>query len=332
MKNLSKIGGFLILSSLLFSVNVFAQSSNIDTIINQERANLIARQISANIVGRITTEISNPEDETLASLDMQNPLAASADVNSLLPDSVWVATSWAEISDDDSLNVHVDADIYQVTGGIDKQLGNWFVGLSTTYAYTETEIGGIGSQSDTHSVTVTPYVAFIINKNFFISGLTSYTYTRSEPDTSAIGNFNLDSDTDQYTSELDLNTLKVIGDITLTGKAGFRYSHSDQYFDKPGVGAFNLNKDNDKDNWTYLVDAQVGYSLARFVKGLRMSAGALYEYVELEDGADDGVLYMSTGLDYSVNKALSVGVRYSHDVNNEDIDINTVALNLRMAL
>jgi hypothetical protein len=333
-----------VIGILVFSGNVHAQ--DVDEIISQERAKIIARQISNNISRRISGDVGDATGAGIgqnASLDFQNPLAASADSKSLLPDSAWLTSSWSEISDDDALNVHVDADIYQVTGGVDKQFGDWFVGLSTTYAYTETEIGlaggagslstggaAFGSQSHTHTITVTPYVAFVINQNFFISGLTSYSYSRGEPDT---GTINLDSDSDGYTTELDFNAIKVIGDWALTGKTGFRYSHTDTYFDKPSLGGgVNLNQDNDADNWTYLVDARVGYSLGRFVKGLRMSAGALYEYVETEDGEDDGVLYMSTGLDYAVSKSFSVGLSYSHDVNNEDIDINSVAFNLRLAL
>jgi len=328
MNNIYKVGGLLAITGMFLSSNVYAQEgSHIEEIISQERAKQIAREISRNISRRISGEISDSANAALgpnASLGAQNPMAASADLNSVLPDSAWVSSSWSEISDDDALSVNVDADVYQVTGGIDKQLGSWFVGLSTTYAYTETEIGGFATQSDTHTVTVTPYAAFVINDNFFISGLTSYSYSRGEPDVA--GNF--DTDTDAYTTELDFNALKVIGDFMLTGKTGFRYSHTDSYFDDSSLA----NPDNDKDNWTYLVDAQVGYSLDRFVKGLRISASALYEYVETEDGEDDGVLYMGTGIDYAVTKSFNVGLKYSHDVNNEDIDINTVGFNLRLAL
>jgi len=316
--------------STVMSGNVMAQghSDEIAKLISQERAKQIARQISNNIARRISEDLTNAELASIAptaSLGNANPLAASADdVDSWLPDAAWVTSSWSEISDDSALNTHVDADIYQVTGGLDKQLGDWFFGLSTTYAYTETEIGGFGSQSDTHTVTVTPYAAYVINNNFFISALTGYSYSRGEPDVSGI---NADTDTDEYTSELDLNGLQVIGDWTLNGKAGLRYSHTDRYFDNGTPIA-----DNDQDNWTYLVDAQVTYSFERFIPGLRMSAGALYEYTETEDGEDDGVLYMGTGIDYYVSKSFTVGMNYSHDVNNEDIDINSVGFNLRLAL
>ena len=110
-------------------------------------------------------------------------MAAFADVNFMLPDS-----SWSEISEDKALgNINIDADIYQITGRIDKQLGDCFIGLSTTYANTETEISEFSTQADTHTVTVTPYAAFVINDNFFISGFTRYSYSRSEPDTSGLG-------------------------------------------------------------------------------------------------------------------------------------------------
>jgi len=322
MKYIYKVGGLLAISGVFFTSNVFAQGG-VEEIIATERARQIARQISGNVSNRILNQISAPEEAQQNALlsEQKNPMAASSDGNSYLPDSVWATTSWTEISDD-NISVNVDADVYQVTGGIDKRFGDVFVGLSTTYAYTETEIGGIGSQGDTHTVSVTPYAAFVLTDNFFISGLTSYSYSRTEPDI-AFGNF--DSDTDDYTSELTFNAVNAVNDWFFKGKTGFRYRHSDVYND---VSAFQP-ADNDSDDWTYLVDAEVGYS---FGHGIRGFAGALYEYTETENGEDDGVMYMSTGIDYTVSNDLSVGIKYSTDVNNEDIDIHTVGLNLRLAL
>lgn len=92
-----RIGVLAVVASVFYG-SAFAQSSSdIDQIISQERANQIARQISDNIARRISIEVSDATRATLqqnASLGAQNPLAASADLNSLLPDSAWLVASW----------------------------------------------------------------------------------------------------------------------------------------------------------------------------------------------------------------------------------------------
>lgn len=296
--------------------STWAQSA--DDIISNERARQIARQISNNVSNRITLELTE-EDRA-----EQNPLGGSADMNYLSPDVGWATLSYTEISND-GLPAHLDADIYQSTVGIDKRFGKLFLGLSGTYAYTETEIGGLGSQGHTHTVSATPYAAYVFNENVFVNLLTGYSYTKNEPDIGAFGGFNLDSETDEYNVELTLNGVKMIGNWGFKARGGFRYRHSDQYFENLGF----FNTDNDQDTWTYLVNAEAGYL---FGNGLRAYAGTLYEYNETEDGEDDGVLYMSTGIDYEVSKAFTIGVNYSTDANNEDIDINTVGLNARLSI
>lgn len=292
-------------------------SSSFEDIISTERARQIARQISNNISNRITLEISESEEG-------ENPLGASADIKALTPDAGWATLSYTEISDDNLPGATLDADIYQSTFGIDKRIGDFFFGLSTTYAYTETEIGGFTTQTQTHSVSATPYLAYVFNKNVFLNLLTGYDYSKNEPDFNFPG-FNFDSETDEYNAELTLNGVKAIDNWFFKGRTGARYRHTDTYFETP---AFTPN-DNDQDTWTYLFNAQAGYS---FGNGFRAFAGALYEYYVTEDGEDDGVLYMSTGVDYSLSDALSIGVNYTTDANNEDIDIHTVGMNFRLML
>lgn len=322
----------LIVPVVFSSQNAMAQSFESDflsedyhhlaqEVIASERNRQIARQISNNITDHIAFELGGSNLFMAQSANSQNPLAASSDSNSYLPDSFWTNASWTEISDD-GLSTHSDADIYQWTGGIDKRWDNLLVGLTTTYAYTETEIAGMGSQGDTHTINVTPYFAYLLTENFFVSGLTSYAYTRDEPD--SIGNN--DSDNHEYVSELSLNAIKGIDNWFLKGKAGFRYRHYDSQYEDPS------NNDVTLDDWVYLFNAEVGYAIN---KNFRVFAGALYEYTDADGyvaGEDDGILYMSTGFDYVVSQDLSVGLKYSTDANNEDVDLHNVGLNLKLAL
>ena len=165
---------------------------------------------------------------------------------------------------------------------------------------------------------ITPYIAYIINQNFFVSGITSYSYTRDEPDAPGTS-----IDTHASTTELTVNGHTTIDEWTIVGLAGTRYNHGELTTKQPIIGKTDTNRDD----WTYLVEMQVGYSLDQHVKGLRIHAEALYEYLDSDTDEDDGVLYMSGGFDYSVNKDLILGLSYSHDVNNEDLDIGRVELN-----
>jgi len=321
-KKYQKLG---LIASVLVSCNVMAQTPGYDGgedhhIIEEERGRNIARQISDSIYINVSDQLLAEENPLYTAGLGQTPLAASADKGSVL-DSVWTNVSWTEISND-GLAAQGDDDIYQFTAGVDKRFGNLFVGLTTSYAYTENEVGGVGSQGDIHTVDVTPYAAFVLTKNIFLSATTGYSYTRSEPDVVGVNN---DKDRDEYKTELTINGVKSYDNLFIKARAGGRYRHTDDYFDA-GNGA---GLDNDQDEWTYLVDAEVGYIIS---KGLRFYGGALYEYVEKEDGEDDGVLYMSTGIDYSVSKALTVGLKYRTDANNEDVDFHTVGLNLNLAL
>lgn len=322
-KKYQKLGLFTLVGAL-FSGHAMAQSLELlnegHHIIEEERGRNIARQISSNIFNRVSNQLLSQENAMYTANLGQTPLAASADKGSIL-DAVWTNVSWTEISND-GISAQGDDDIYQFTAGVDKRFGNLFVGLTTSYAYTENEVGGVGSQGDVHSVDVTPYVAFVLSKNIFLSATTSYNYTRTEPDVVGVNN---DKDTDEYKTEVTINGVKSINNWFVKGRAGGRYRHTDDSFDA-GNGA---GLDNDQDEWTYLVDTEVGYIVS---KGLRFYGGALYEYVKTEDGEDDGVLYMSTGIDYSVSQDLSVGLKYRTDVNNEDVDFHTVGLNLRLAL
>ncbi len=323
--------GLFTLASTLFSSHVMAQSPGFNQSaelgfngeeqgIELQRARNIARQISSNIFDRVSGQLLSEENAMYTASLGQTPLAASADKGSIL-DAVWTNVSWTEISSDGA-PVKLNDNIYQFTAGIDKRFGNLFVGLTTSYAYTETEVGGVGSQGNVHTADVTPYLAFVLSKNVFLAATTSYNYTRTEPDITGINN---DKNTDEYKTEVTVNGIKSINNWFMKGRAGGRYRHTDDSFDAGnGVGF-----DNDKDEWTYLVDTEVGYIIS---KGLRLYGGALYEYVKAEDSEDDGVLYMSAGVDYSVSKDLSVGLKYRTDANNEDVNLHTVGLNLSLAL
>jgi hypothetical protein len=330
--------GALALSGLLSAGAVFAQS--VEEIISDQRTRQISRQVSDNIARRISGDIDDSFKNSAlqsSSLNGNNPLGASADGNTLLNDaSLWNAFSWSRISDDGgSLGSDFDVDVFQNTAGIDKKWGDFYFGGSLTYAYSNTNLGfpgGFGNfENHTHSVSITPYAAYVINKNFFISALSGYTYTNANPQ-SPFGSAP-ESETDSYNSELAINGLKVIDNWFMKGKIGARYIHGHTKTDSMVIfGPFGTPEQRDNsDSWTYLVDGEGGYS---FSNGIRLYTGVLFEYNNPKPslGQADGVFYYNAGIDYAVTKDFTMGAKATTDLNNEDIDLTTIALSARLSL
>lgn len=336
MPNVAKTKMLLSLGIISLAVNdvALAQSvgqSSVEQIISDQRARQIARQISDSISRRVTGDL----DSTFAGPQTkENKKGASADGNPLVPDSVWSAFSWSRISDDANLGASFDVDIYQSTTGIDYNVGNFYFGGTLTYAGTtaETEFGAFRTDGSTHSVGVTPYAAYVINKNFFLSAMSGYTYSNNN----TRNNFGFDipeSETDAYQTEVDLNGLHVIGQWFMKGKIGTRYQHGHTKTDPTMIGGVQIAPGNrsNADSWTYLVDSELGYA---FKNGLKAFTGVLFEYNNPSHdlGLADGVFYYSAGVDYAVNNKLSLGTKVQTDLTNEDIDLTTVALTARLAL
>lgn len=316
----------LLLSTGLLAVTAanVANASGVESIISDQRSRQIARQISGNITDRIVSDV----DPTLGGSNTQNPNGASADRKSFLPDSLWSSFSWSRISNDSASDGLFDVDIYQTTTGIDKNIGDFYFGTTLTYAGTVSDIYPPASmQGSTHSVGLTPYIAYVINKNFFLSAMSGYNYSNNnfKSPTFAIP----ESESDAYQTEIDLNGLHVIDQWFMKGKIGARYLHVHNKTD-PFLAGGSVTRDN-LDSWTYLVDTEGGYV---FKNGLRLSTGILYEYNNPKPnlGTADGVFYYSAGADYSVNKKLNLGAKVQTDLSNQDIDLTTVSLTARLAL
>lgn len=329
-----KILLFLGIAGLAASDLSIAQSadSHIDQIISDQRARQISRQISDNIARRIASDI----DASFVGPAVKKLGGASADGSSLMPDSIWSSFSWSRISDDPNLGTPFDVDIYQTTTGVDKRFGDFYVGATLTYAGTVSEIyptiaGAASTNGSTHSVGITPYAAYVINKNFFLSAQSGYTYSNTNT-TNAF--FAIpESESDAYQTEVDLNGIHVVDQWFMKGKIGTRYQHNYNKTDSALPGILPAGRSN-LDSWTYLADTEVGYS---FKNGMRPYTGVLYEYNDPNPKSNNNnkatsVFYYSAGLDYAYNKKANFGLKVQNDLNNNTIDLFTVALTARLEL
>ena len=294
-----------------------------DTVVVDQVSKQINRQISNIITNRITYNINPAFNALTTSLGG----GAGDDKSALMPDSLWSTFSWSRLNNDGNAVNKFNTDIYQTTSGVDKKLGNFYVGTSLVYAAALTDFSG-NNHDTKHTVNITPYAAYVINKNFFLSALTGYLYTNSS------STFAPQSNTHANVSEIDFNALHVIDQWFMKGKIGGRYNHG--YTRTDAILGGKSTTDN-SDSWTFLTDISGGYA---FDNGIKIFTGILYELsnkggvnVPAGFGLDDNsVFYYNAGIDYSISKVLSLGANVQTDLSNSAVDLTTVGLNMRLAL
>ena len=85
------------------------------------------------------------------------------------PTTGWIAPSYTTIDFNDSMP---NIDIYQFVGGIDKRFGSFYAGASAGHARTESDFFGL--ESGTDNASFSPYAAYLINHNVFVTGIAGY--------------------------------------------------------------------------------------------------------------------------------------------------------------
>ncbi|MGR8935989.1 MAG: autotransporter outer membrane beta-barrel domain-containing protein [Gammaproteobacteria bacterium] len=308
----------------------YAQEWRSTKVGHKETYKQISRRISDVITMRLASELlpalTPPGDMQSASLSGQTPLAASADDNGSSPASVWTTFAWSSLSND-GLQANYDTDIFQSTSGFDKRFGNFIVGASVSYAYSDTTMIkdsiGMDVGSQVHTVDLTPFAAYVISPNWFISAFTGYNYSRTLP-LAEMG----DADTDGYNSEIALNGLQMIDRWSMRGKVGMRYQHSHTNTEPmtPGGATHRSNLDN----FIALADSEIGYS---FSNNLRAYTGVLFEFNSRPSlGKVEGIFYYNAGVDYWFSDRFNLGMKIQTDLNNENVDLTTVGIHARLAL
>lgn len=283
-----------------------------------QQSRQIVRATNSLISQHLATELASTFTFTPR---FDNTLGASADQEKNSALSFWGTTSLTEIHEDSSSVASFDTDIYQFVGGFDKQLGKLFVGTALTYAYGETEQEGQDSNSQVFGVT--PYLAYQLTDFMFVSGLAGYNYTYVKDES-----FGDNSDVHDYIIESNLNFYKMFMDaIIIKSRLGTRFHHT-------YVGSTNKPLDATTDELIWLGDFELGY---HFQNKLTTYVGTYYEYFDRESSANhskehDGILYMRGGFDYPISGKLTLGAKVQADLNDEDTDIITGSITLRLAM
>lgn len=196
-----------------------------------------------------------------------------------------------------------DVDLYQAVGGVDKQWGDLAAGASVAYAHSES--GG----TKINLPVIVPYIGYQFNR--YLNTVVMAGYIRGE------GNGDLDIHSNTAFTDISLNgVLPIVGGLSLQPRAGYRFKYSNI-----GVDEFS-NVDLDVYQNTLYGQAALAYRAGN----LHAYFDSLYERVatdtELPNPVDDGAnfVFVTAGFNYDVTDALTLGVAYRHEINNDNLD------------
>jgi hypothetical protein len=253
----------------------------------------IPRQISRAIADRLDVNFKNARQQSA-------PTSAS---------TVWDALSYTSIEHGSG-----DSDLYQATLGVDRRWGNLDAGIAVTYA--RLERSGFFSSDKSNIPAFTPYVNYILNPYMHITALGGY--IRKE----GVGNNSFNVNT-AYT-DLSLNAvLPIISGLSLKPRAGYRFAYSD--FDFPQ--SFSAT------TYTNTLYAEGGLEYS--IHNVSIYFDSLYERVvvdnKLSNPADGGdLIFVTAGINYHVNQAVSLGVAYRHEILEGNIDYHQGSAHMSM--
>ncbi len=255
----------------------------------EEAAKQAARQIAESVTRRVGR----------AALSLIDTGATEEVING------WVTPSYTNIGFDAFGDF--DLDIYQIVGGADRRFGDFFFGASAGYARVEADVIFI------HAPSFSPYVAYVINDNFLVTGIAGYSGAQVDDS---------EFDSNGLFTDLSLTGLLPVDSWLLSGKLGHRFSYS---------VTDNVPDEFDDDSYvnTLYATGEVGYRIERFLPYIRFN----YEHVEPEEGeSGDDSVFLQAGAAYDISDAMSIGLAYQHELNRGDIEYHQGLLELRFKL
>lgn len=310
----------------------------------EETNKQLGRQISDAIARRTSTRITSEAIGT----------ATSGAVMSDKDSSAWFNGTYNNLSSNptfsiggDTVTIDTNIDIFQATAGLDHRFGDFFAGLSTSYARANatvsatspaianidtTEFSSAGGTSgvsatiagntikasaSSNSYAVNPYVGYMITP--YIYPLAIVGYTRSEVVDADIG-------ADTFSSDVSINYADRIDHWIARGKVGWRYLRIS--VDVPDVDTPSV------DQHTFYAGATVGYKTGMFLPYFMGQYERLLNNTDTPDGItglsiDPNFLYLTAGVDIDVMPDLTIGAAGQAEVLNSLTDSYSAIVNLR---
>jgi len=228
------------------------------------------------------------------------------------PTTGWIAPSYTTIDFND---LDANIDIYQFVGGIDKRLGSFYAGASAGYARTEPDFFGL--ESGTDNASFSPYAAYLINDNVFVTGIAGYAREEFDDDDDR-SLFNIDPSADTAFTDLSVTGVLPLSQWVVTGRAGHRFAYT-KLVDVPSVFViddFEIPVAIDDDSFvnTLYVTGEVGYRIERFLPYFR----TIYEHLIPDEGDNSELVFVGVGATYDVSDTVSAGLSYQTELNHLD--------------
>lgn len=187
------------------------------------------------------------------------------------------------------------------------------MGASAGYARSdfEDDEGAFQFDSGTDSPSFSPYAAYLINDNVFVTGIAGYARAETEQTFTFFDEvFDSDFATDTAFTDLSVTGVLPLSQWVLTGRAGHRFAYTKLDDDSFDADFF----DDDFFVNTLYVTGEVGYRIERFLPYFR----AIYEPIIPEEGRTRQLVFVGVGATYDFSDAFSAGLSYQTELNHLD--------------
>ncbi|RVU36465.1 autotransporter outer membrane beta-barrel domain-containing protein [Hwanghaeella grinnelliae] len=243
----------------------------------------------------------------------------------------WTNLTWTHFSSD-ATGADFNADQYLALAGAD--MTGSYLGLSLgddllLGAAASFEVGDIdtkfnGGELQSLGAGVTPYVAYIVNEYFYLSGIAGVTYVQSDVDFLEAGNRESgDFSTLRWYTGASANLNYYVDMWEFGGTLGYLYARdsADSYTESDGdfVNARTTNLGQAS------LAARAGYN---FDNVLVYGIGS-YEYENVTGSKDPSQVTLSLGADYFSTDRLTLSAEASHVLTRDNFDSTGISVNLR---
>lgn len=292
----------------------------------------VAKAITDAINARVTTQVAT--DVTTAAT----------------PNNVWVSAG--QITIEQSGPGGFDFAIPALLGGWDRDVrGKALTGVSLAYYMFDETLnpsgaGQTGINIESQSFSVSPYFAFLLNPNYFITTKLNLGFTFSESDFSSTSSgggttTTITSQSDTFSFNYGLggafNALFRPGNFVLKGAARLDWSATSSTTDTSSTSrttgavnftSFSSSSTSDDDSSTsYGFDGEAGYLI-----GSRSYLFTNVQWTDSTEGNTDASTFLSLGFEQKLGRAAALGIKYGTRISGSDSDpdVQSIFLTFRM--
>lgn len=282
----------------------------------------VAKAISDAISARVTTQV------------VTDPATSAPEKN------IWVSGGQVMVK-----SSAFDLSVPAIIGGWDRDVrGKQLVGASLSLSRFDDTIGaGVGAVDiESTSLSFSPYIAFLLSPNYFITTKASVGFTTSTSDSRfTFGGNTTTSETDTFTVNYGVggsfNGLFRPGNFVLKGAArvdlnAYSSSSSTDTETRNSSGAvvccssYTTNSDSDS-SVSYGFDGEAGVLI-----GSRSYLYAAYQWTDSTESGAEAQTFMNIGFEQKIGRNSGLGFKYGTSLGNKGVDVETFFVTFRMGL